>query len=64
MNDIVLTGLIMAGAYGAMRLWKNIQAARRTRIEQQMAEAAAPSEPRDLGTLKRTADGSFAPEQR
>lgn len=59
MNDIVFTGLIMAGVYGVSKLVKKYREKARARIEEQ----AQPQEPRNLGTLERTPDGSFAPEQ-
>lgn len=59
MNDIVFTGLVMAGAYGVMRLVKKWQAAAQARLEEQ----TRPDEPRDLGVLERRADGTFAPDR-
>ncbi len=59
MNDIVFTGLIMAGVYGVAKLVKKYREKARTRIE----EKVHPQEPRDLGTLERAPDGTFAPEQ-
>ncbi|MBG51595.1 MAG: hypothetical protein CML99_04125 [Rhodobiaceae bacterium] len=58
MNEIVIASLVMAGVLGAAKLLKKFQAAARTRIEEQVR---AP-EPRDLGTLTRRSDGSFAPD--
>jgi len=49
----------MAGVYGVSKLVKKYREKARTRIE----EKAQPQEPRNLGTLERTPDGSFAPEQ-
>ncbi len=62
MNDIVVTGLVMAGVYGISKLVKKYREKMRTRIEEQ-TQSSAPQEPRNLGTLERTPDGSFAPEQ-
>ncbi|MCE8000852.1 MAG: hypothetical protein HEP70_18515 [Rhodobiaceae bacterium] len=62
MNDIVFTGLIMAGVYGVSKLVKKYREKARTRIEEQ-TQSTKPQEPRNLGTLERTPDGSFAPEQ-
>ncbi|MDF1847628.1 MAG: hypothetical protein P1U69_10555 [Parvibaculaceae bacterium] len=62
MNDIVVTGLIMAGVYGISKLVKKYREKARARIEEQ-ARGPKPQEPRNLGTLERTPDGSFAPEQ-
>ncbi|WOF73148.1 hypothetical protein QMT40_000774 [Parvibaculaceae bacterium PLY_AMNH_Bact1] len=62
MNDIVVTGLIMAGVYGISKLVKKYREKMRTRIEEQ-AEPMTAQEPRNLGTLERAPDGSFAPEQ-
>jgi len=62
MNDILFTGLIMAGVYGVSKLVKKYREKARTRIEEQ-AQPTKPQEPRNLGTLERTPDGSFAPEQ-
>ncbi len=49
----------MAGVYGVAKLVKKYRENARTRIEEQVH----PQEPRDLGTLERAPDGSFAPEQ-
>ena len=62
MNDILFTGLIMAGVYGVSKLVKKYREKARTRIEEQMRSQEL-AEPRNLGTLERTPDGSFAPEQ-
>jgi hypothetical protein len=62
MNDIVFTGLIMAGAYGISKLVKKYREKARARIEEQM-RAPEPPEPRNLGVLERGPDGSFAPEK-
>lgn len=59
MNDIVFTGLIMAGAYGISRLVKKYREKARARIEEQ----TRPDEPRNLGVLERGPDGSFTPEK-
>ncbi|MEQ9518139.1 MAG: hypothetical protein RLN89_01730 [Parvibaculum sp.] len=61
MNEIVIASLVMAGVLGAAKLLRKLQAATRIRIEEQV-RPSAPSEPRDLGTLSRRADGSFAPD--
>lgn len=58
MNEIVIASVVMAGVLGAAKLLKKWKAAARTKIEEQVR----PAEPRDLGTLTRRADGSFAPE--
>lgn len=59
MNDIIFTGLVMAGAYGIMKLVRKIRAKARSRIEEHRGVA----EPRDLGALTRAADGTYVPEQ-
>lgn len=60
MSDIVFTGLVMAGAYGVVRLLRKFREnAARKRLEEQ----AVPSTPRDLGALTQAADGTFVPEQ-
>jgi len=59
MSDIVFTGLVMAGAYGIMKLVRKIRENARMRIEEQ----SVPSEPRDLGPLTQAADGTFVPDQ-
>ena len=62
MNDIVFTGLIMAGAYGISKLVKKYREKARARIEEQM-RPPEPAEPRNLGVLERAPDGSFVPER-
>ena len=62
MNDILFTGLIMAGVYGVSKLVKKNREKARTRIEEQ-AQPTKSQEPRNLGTLERAPDGSFAPDR-
>ncbi len=58
MNDIVFTGLVMAGAYGVMKLVRKMREKAQARLEEQRK----PAEPRDLGVLRRSADGTYVPE--
>lgn len=59
MSDIVFTGLVMAGAYGIVRLMRKIRENARMRLE----EKSGSSEPRDLGSLTQASDGTFVPDQ-
>ncbi len=59
MSDIVFTGLVMAGAYGLVKLVRKIRENARLRLEEQNV----PSEPRDLGPLRQSTDGTFVPDR-
>jgi|GEM_PF-3849029 len=58
MNDIVFTGLVMAGAYGIMKLVRKMREKAQSRLEEQKQ----PAEPRDLGVLKPSSDGTYVPD--
>jgi len=48
----------MAGAYGIMKLVRKMREKAQSRLEEQKQ----PAEPRDLGVLKPSSDGTYVPD--
>ena len=66
MSDFVMTGIAMAAAVAAYKIWDGIKAARKARLKAQaeMRRQKRSAEPRDLGRLTRAEDGTYVPEKR
>ncbi|MGK2741440.1 hypothetical protein ACSHT0_11130 [Tepidicaulis sp. LMO-SS28] len=62
MGDFVLTGVAMAVAVAAYKLWENVRAARLARRRTPRPAEYRAGEPKDLGRLRRLDDGTYVPE--